>query len=69
MTLPSSHVTTSNGYTRLWSADQHFFLSISVVEDERESYTPQGIDVGIDLEGFAGIPPGIVERVVVSEIR
>jgi hypothetical protein len=28
-------------------------LRISLVENTHESYSPQGIDVGIDLEGFA----------------
>ena len=35
------------------NTNQHILHRISVVEDERNSYTPQGIDVGIDLESPA----------------
>jgi Uncharacterized protein conserved in bacteria (DUF2252) len=42
-------VATFSGHTRLWSADQQNLHRISVVDNKRESYTPLGIDVGIDF--------------------
>ena len=48
-----AHIRHRRSTRECWSADQHFLLSISVVEEARESYIPPGIDVGIDVEGFA----------------
>ena len=35
------------------SADQRLLLKITIAEDARKSYTPQGIEKGIDFEDFA----------------
>jgi len=42
-------MTTFSDYTYLWSADQQNIHRIIVAQDARESYTPRGIDVGIDF--------------------
>jgi hypothetical protein len=40
---------TVSGHTREWSADQHLLLRITIAANTRESYSPLGIDMGIDL--------------------
>ena len=47
--IPPNLLNFISGHAHLWSADQQNLHRISIAEYTRESYTPRGIDVGIDF--------------------